>query len=100
MLFRSVLAGLGLTDAFDAGRADFTGLTGDPFFLSGVLQSTRFSVNEKGVGLFSENGEAGFAGLYSGETAVQMNLDRPFLYAVTVYQGAPLYIGVCNQPGG
>ena len=95
-----VLAGLGLTDAFDAGRADFTGLTGDPFFLSGVLQSTRFSVNEKGVGLFSENGEAGFAGLYSGETAVQMNLDRPFLYAVTVYQGAPLYIGVCNQPGG
>lgn len=92
------LAGLGLTDAFDAGRADFTGITGESFSLSGVLQSTAFSVNENGVGPCSEQGEAEFAGLYSGETAVQMDLNRPFLYAVTVYQGAPLYIGVCNHP--
>ena len=92
------LAGLGLTDAFDVSRADFTGITGESLSLSGVIQSTVFSVNENGVGPFSENGEAGFAGLYSGETALQMNLDRPFLYAVTGYMGAPLYIGVCNRP--
>lgn len=92
------LAGLGLTDAFDGSRADFTGITGEGLSLSGVLQSTVFSVNENGAGPCSENGEAGFAGLYSGESAVQMNLDRPFLYAVTVYQGAPLYIGVCHHP--
>lgn len=92
------LAGLGLTGAFDVSRADFTGITGESLSLSGVIQSTVFSVNENGVGPFSENGEAGFAGLYSGETALQMNLDRPFLYAVTGYMGAPLYIGVCNRP--
>lgn len=92
------LAGLGLTGAFDVSRADFTGITGESLSLSGVIQSTVFSVNENGVGPFSENGEAGFAGLYSGEPVLQMNLDRPFLYAVTGYMGAPLYIGVCNRP--
>ena len=59
------LAGLGLTGAFDVSRADFTGITGEGLSLSGVIQSTVFSVNENGVGPFSENGEAGFAGLYS-----------------------------------
>ena len=92
------LASLGLTGAFDVSRADFTGITGESLSLSGVIQSTVFSVNENGVGPFSENGEAGFAGLYSGEPVLQMNLDRPFLYAVTGYMGAPLYIGVCNRP--
>lgn len=92
------LAALGLTDAFDGGRADFTGITGESLSLSGVLQSTVFCVSENGVGPCSVNGEAVFAGLYSGGTEVQMDLNRPFLYAVTVYQGAPLYIGVCHHP--
>ncbi|MFR3751582.1 MAG: serpin family protein [Enterocloster sp.] len=89
------MAGLGLTDAFDVSRADFTGITGESLSLSGVIQSTVFSVNENGVGPFSENGEAGFAGLYSGETALQMNLDRPcFICGHRIYGSAALYRGV------
>ena len=80
------------------GRIDELESYGGIYWKIPKFQSTVFSVNENGVGPFSENGEAGFAGLYSGEPVLQMNLDRPFLYAVTGYMGAPLYIGVCNRP--
>lgn len=42
------LAGLGLTDAFDVSRADFTGITGESLSLSGVI-NPRCSASMKTV---------------------------------------------------
>ncbi len=76
------LAGLGMPDAFDAEKADFSGMTGKPELMIGsVLHQAAIDVNEEGT-------EAAAA------TAVVMNLtsmpgqsytirlDKPFIYVI------------------
>jgi serpin B len=77
-----ILAGLGMPDAFDAQKADFSGMTGKPdLLISSVLHQATIDVNEEGT-------EAAAA------TAVVMNLtsmpsesytirlDKPFIYVI------------------
>ena len=77
-----ILAGLGMPDAFDAQKADFSGMTGKPDLMIGsVLHKATIDVNEEGT-------EAAAA------TAVVMNLtsmpaesysirlDKPFIYVI------------------
>lgn len=90
------LKALGVTDAFTAG-ADFSAMTGLDTFISGITQSCRISVDEKGVSAASFTA-INYAGAAMPEGSADMILDRPFLFAVLSQDGFPLFIGVCADP--
>ncbi|GAB2975769.1 serpin family protein [Nocardioides montaniterrae] len=96
-----VLAGLGAGDAFDPGRADFSGMTrAQRLYLSAVLHQGRIEVDEHGT----EAAAATAAVMTVGAAPVRERptrfvVDRPFLYAVhDVAHGTPLFLGRVTDP--
>ena len=94
------LKAMGVTDAFEAERADFSGMgklrSGMPVFVSEVLHKTAITVNEQGTRA-------------AAVTAVEMNegaamptreivLDRPFVYMIVDNATRlPIFLGVMNR---
>jgi len=95
---RPALEGLGVSAAFDPQQSGFTGLTGEQLFMGDVLQETRIGIGEYGVETSDYTEIPKIGTMYSETAPADMNLNRPFLYAVVVTPGVPLYIGVCEQP--
>ena len=98
-----VLESLGLTDAFDSSKADFTGLGISPngnIYVSRVLHKTFIEVAEAGT-------RAGAATVVemSDECAIELGkeysvtLDRPFVYIIfETTDKTPLFIGTLENP--
>lgn len=93
------LSALGMTDAFDPGLADFSGMTGDKdLFISAVIHKAYVAVDEKGT-------EAAAATAVIMETAgaplwdVSLRVDRPFIYIIRDLQtGQILFMGRVVNP--
>lgn len=91
---------LGVTDIFNAGEADFSPISeelADGCF-SQVEHAVRVAVDEDGV-----TAAAYTMMMYAGaamppDDEVEFKLDRPFIFAVTAWDGLPLFVGVVNQP--
>jgi serpin B len=92
-----MLQALGVTNAFEAEAADFSGVTNEDAFLSNVTQGTHIAINEKGVEA-SAYTEIGMCGTGMPEGRAEMILDRPFLYGITAPDGTLLFAGVCSNP--
>ena len=95
---RAALQAAGVTDLFDASRADLSGATQQkPAFLAAVRQQTYSGIDENGVeaAAYTELGYASSSAMPEDEA--YMTLDRPFLYILTAQNGTPLFIGVCAQ---
>ena len=88
-----VLQALGVTDAFDAAKADFTPLTEQTAYVESVNQAVRVRINEEGMeaAAFTEVQESG-AGAPQELPEEEMDLNRPFLFAIWK-DGAPLFVG-------
>ena len=92
-----ILSELGLEDAFDAARADFSNLGDSPegYYISQVIHATKIEVNEKGT----EAAAATVVAAESGAAAppqegITLILDRPFLYGIVdLYTGVPRFLG-------
>ena len=92
-----ILPELGLEDAFDVARADFSSLGDSPegYYISQVIHATKIEVNEKGT----EAAAATVVAAESGAAAppqegITLILDRPFLYGIVdLYTGVPLFLG-------
>jgi serpin B len=98
------LQALGLTSAFDAEQADFSGMSASgqrELFISAALHKSYIDVNEEGT-------EAAAAtGLVVGVTSampdqpVDLTLDRPFVFLIRDRQsGAILFMGRVLNPAG
>jgi serpin B len=98
------LQALGLSSAFDIGRADFSALgrmnNGRGLYISQVLQKVAIKVNEKGT-----EAAAATAAIVAPQSAPQpddivyLSLDSPFLYAVVELETAlPLFMGLLEDP--
>ncbi len=99
MNLKETLIGLGMKEAFDQSRADFSEMCDSPsqIFISDVKHKTRLEVNEEGT-------------VASAATKVTMTsksigmrfsllLDRPFFIAIQDnHSGALLFIGWITQP--
>ncbi len=97
---QKTLADMGMADAFDPGRADFSRLgtceAGD-LYIGRVLHKTFVNVDEKGTEAGAATAvEVRAAGLLGPEERV--HLDRPFLYMlIDCRHNAPLFIGAVTD---
>ena len=96
-----ILQSLGITDAFDSDRADFTPLTDSGAAVSSVMQAARVKIDEDGVEA------AAYTEIVVDETAmmepppvVEMTLDRPFLFVISDNNGTPLFVGTVQTMEG
>lgn len=99
---QKTLADMGMADAFDPGKADFSRLgTGGsgPLYIGRVLHRTFINVDEKGTEAGAATAvEVRAAGMLGPEE--QIRLDRPFLYMLIDCQHwAPLFIGAVTDIG-
>ncbi|HJW21820.1 MAG TPA: serpin family protein [Candidatus Limnocylindrales bacterium] len=96
---KTVLAGLGMADAFDPDRADFSGITdAERLYITAVVHQANIDVDEKGT-------EASAAtAVVMGRTSlpsdrVTFNVDHPFLFALRdVPTGAIVFLGQITTP--
>jgi serpin B len=93
------LRALGMTDAFDSGRADFTGiLAGGGLFISDVIHEVFVAVNEAGTEAAAATAVVLGRGAPPKEP-VTLTFDRPFLfYLYDRATGAVLFMGRVLDP--
>jgi serpin B len=95
------LRALGMTDAFDCGRADFTGiLAGGGLCISDVIHEVFVAVNEAGT-----EAAAATAVIMEATSApsefVELSIDRPFLFSLYDREtGEILFLGRVLNPAG
>ncbi len=92
---------LGVTDIFNAAKADFSPLMEDASNLAvtDIKHAARVKANEDGVEA------AAFTAILINKTSlppeqVEFTVDRPFFFALTGYTGDLLFTGVVNNPAG
>jgi len=79
---KDVLTELGMADAFDAGKADFSGMTGEPDLMIGsVLHQATIDVNEEGTEAAAATAVAISLTSMPGESYT-IKLDKPFIYVI------------------
>jgi len=86
-----MLASLRASDMF-TDAADFSGITDDPLFLSGISHENRFAMTENGVSAASFTNLM-YAGAALPNGRAEIICDRPFLFAVTARYGVVLFVG-------
>lgn len=98
-----VLQAMGMTDAFDMDRADFTGLgtsENGNLYIGRVLHKTRIAVDERGTkagAASAVEARVGSAALVEPKT---VHLNRPFVYLLLDCETSlPLFIGVMADIG-
>jgi serpin B len=97
------LQALGMKDAFDADRADFSGMDGKPhwLYLSAVLHKACIDVNEKGTEAAAATAVAlQSRALRVEEPAHEFRADHPFLFLIRdSTTGSILFMGRVAKPG-
>lgn len=96
------LMALGLADAFDSGKADFTAMGSSengPLYIGSVIHKTAFEVNEKGTEASAVTAVVMDAGAApEPEPVLILRFDRPFVYGIVDLEtGAPLFLGTMEQ---
>ena len=92
------LADLGITQVIDPNKADLSGISSLPAFVSNVEQLGRVKVDEEGVEAAAVTiitMDATGAPMEPEQVCV-MDLDRPFLFAI-YHEGIPLFTGIVNE---
>lgn len=95
---KDALRSLGLTDMFEADRADLTPLTEVDAVVSAVSQSARLKADEEGVeaAAFTLIAADSAAMLEEEPEVIEMNLNRPFLCVIYDSDDLPLFVAAVN----
>ncbi len=98
-----MLKSMGMTDAFDDDRADFTGLGKSEegnLFISRVIHKTHIAIDEKGTKAGASTAVEIIPQSEPMEEPKTVNLDRPFVYMLIDCQtNLPLFIGAVTDIG-
>ena len=97
---KDVLSGLGMPDAFDPSKADFSGITGRrDIALSAVVHKAFVEVEEKGTEAAAATAVVGVRMSAIPRPPVVSRADRPFLSLIRdAKSGAILFIGRLEKP--
>jgi len=95
------LSQLGMVEAFDPGKADFSGMTtSEKLFISAVLHKAFVAVDEKGTEAAAATAVAISATAMPQEPQIVFRADRPFLFLIRHRPtGAVLFLGRLANPG-
>ncbi len=100
-LLNQALSAMGMTEAFDDGRADFSGMRPVPpaLFISQVRHVAYVDVNEAGTEAAAVTSvEMGITSAMPTETFL-MQVDRPFFFAIEeTSTGSILFTGLITEP--
>ena len=94
------LAAMGMPDAFDVEKADFSGMTGKPdLYITDVVHKAYVDVNEEGTEAAAATGVVmGLKSMPTGEP-LEVKIDHPFLFLIRdVPTNSVLFIGRVVQP--
>ncbi|HEV2329294.1 MAG TPA: serpin family protein [Verrucomicrobiae bacterium] len=100
LLLTKPLQALGMQEAFVPGTANFSGMSGDPLYVSEILQKSFVDVNEQGteaaaVTVVTIRATIAMRPL----TPFEMIVDRPFFFVISDKPtGAILFMGIVNDP--
>ena len=90
--FVGALKALGVTDAFDDSRADFSRIATRPLYFNTVLQKSYVIVNEEGTEAVSATYVGGLTCPGPGDP---FTVDRPFIFSIREKSsGAILFLGI------
>lgn len=94
------LAEMGMADAFDRGKADFSGITdAESLFISKVVHEAYVKVDERGTEAAAATGIAVAATRAVMDKPVEFRADHPFLYLIRDREtGAILFLGRVLDP--
>ncbi|HEY7156490.1 MAG TPA: serpin family protein [Gemmataceae bacterium] len=94
------LQAMGMTAAFHAEEADFSGMTGDKsLFLSAVIHEAWVEVNEKGTEAAAATAVVGAKGAAPREQPIVFRADHPFLFLIRDRKsGSILFLGRVSNP--
>ena len=96
------LMAMGMTDAFNADRGDFSALgfcdDGDNLYIGQVIHKTFLKLDEKGTRAGAATGVTIYAASALREPPPQVVLDRPFVYLLLDTEtNIPLFIGIVES---
>lgn len=96
---KDVLAALGMGSAFESDLADFSVMnSADRWYLADVVHEAYISVDEEGT-VAAATTAATMVAAVSVEPPVELNIDRPFIFAVRDREtGAILFLGRVTDP--
>lgn len=100
-LLNEALKSLGMTDAFDAGLADFSGMTPNPagLYISDVIHKAFVDVNEEGTEAAAATAVVMRVKAAFPESMVVFRADHPFVFIIRdVRSGSILFIGRVMDP--
>jgi serpin B len=97
-----ILGAMGMSDAFDPTRADFSGITGKPdLFISSVLHKAVIDLDENGTEAAAATAVVvGITSAMPDESKpIEFRIDRPFIYAIiNPESGSILFLGRMLNP--
>jgi serpin B len=94
------LAALGMTDAFDPNKADFSGMTGNhDLYIGNVIHKAFVAVDEKGTEAAAATAVIMELGMAPVQQKVILTVDRPFIFIIRdLASGQILFIGRVLNP--
>ena len=93
-----ILKSMGMKEAFDDTKADFSNLSETPLFISDVIHKTRIEVTEKGTRAAAVTAVIVAENDCEPEIIKSVYLDRPFVFMIVdTEQNLPIFIGRVND---
>jgi serpin B len=94
----TILQGMGITDAFDVTKADFSGMDGSrDLFLSTVEHQATVEVDESGTIAAAATAGGTQSGFLAESTVI--TIDQPFIFAIRdTKNGSVLFLGRVEDP--
>ncbi len=99
---KEALRSMGMESMFDSMTAVFYDMSKDPLYVDRAIQEAHIGVDEEGIegAAYTMIAMAeGSALMMEEPEVIEMDLDRPFLFAVHDYRNDVwLFLGVCKEP--
>lgn len=96
---RESMVKMGITDALDRDRSDFSPVSATPLVVTHVFHASRVKIDEEGceAAAYTLITSAPTTGLPWDNEDIELTFDRPFLFAV-ISQSQPIFAGIVNEP--
>ena len=103
LVLNDSLTKLGITDAFDPAKADFSTLTENPVdtfdaYIGKISHDVRVIADEEGIKAVAYTPLPVAGAAEPPKEIIDFVLDRPFIFVINTNQEYPVFVGVVENP--